>query len=56
MTNYDWYAPSIAYRYSEEEFIEMIRNAGLEIDFFRADEMASYSVRLFKESGKSCVA
>lgn len=29
-TNFDWYAPSIAYRYSEEEFQEMTRAAGFE--------------------------
>jgi len=48
MTNYDWYAPSLAYRYSEEEFKKMIKNSGLEVVYFFQDEMASYSGRFRK--------
>jgi len=49
MTNYDWYAPSLAFRYSEEEFKCMLKNNGLKIIFFYKDEMASYSGRFKKE-------
>lgn len=48
LCNYDWYSPSIAYRYTEEEFKKMIDESGLKIDFFYQEEMASLSSRLKK--------
>jgi len=46
--NFDWYAPSIAYRYSREEFLAMSKDAGFENTFLHAEE-ACYS-GLFKAS------
>jgi ubiquinone/menaquinone biosynthesis C-methylase UbiE len=36
--NFDWYAPSIAFRYSKDEFLEMSKNAGFENTFLHAEE------------------
>jgi ubiquinone/menaquinone biosynthesis C-methylase UbiE len=47
-TNYDWYAPSNAKRFSKEEFIKMITDNHLEISFFHAEE-ACYSGRFLKK-------
>lgn len=41
-TNFDWYSPSNAYRYSKPEFIDMLANAGFELDFLHEEE-ACYS-------------
>ena len=46
-TNFDWFAPSNAQRYSNEEFIEMIRNAGLMERDFHSEE-ACHSGRFSK--------
>ncbi|MEI2738968.1 MAG: methyltransferase domain-containing protein [Chitinophagaceae bacterium] len=46
-TNYDWYAPSNAKRFSKSEFISMIEDNGLQISFFHEEE-ACFSARLFK--------
>tara|TARA_B110000090_G_scaffold194048_1_gene228827 strand:+ start:848 stop:1801 length:954 start_codon:yes stop_codon:yes gene_type:complete len=43
-TNFDWYAPSNAKRYSKEEFINMIEQNNLKIDHFHGEE-ACYSGR-----------
>lgn len=47
-TNYDWYAPSNAKRFSKEEFLEMISVNNLEIIFFHQEE-ACFSGRFFKK-------
>lgn len=44
--NFDWYAPSIAFRYSREEFLTMSKDAGFENTFLHCEE-ACYS-GLFK--------
>lgn len=41
-TNFDWYSPSNAYRYSKSEFIDMLANAGFDLDFLHEEE-ACYS-------------
>jgi len=46
-TNYDWYSPSNAKRYSEDEYLQMINNNGLEIIHFHKEE-ACYSGRFKK--------
>jgi ubiquinone/menaquinone biosynthesis C-methylase UbiE len=46
-TNFDWYSPSNAKRYSEEEYKNMINNNGLTIQYFHAEE-ACYSGRFSK--------
>ena len=46
-TNFDWYAPSNAKRYSKEEFINMIEQNNLEIKHFHEEE-ACYSGRFEK--------
>lgn len=46
-TNYDWYAPSNAKRYSREEFEQMIRENSLQISHFHQEE-ACYSGRFAK--------
>ena len=46
-TNFDWYSPSNAKRFSESEFIEMINNNHLEIEYFHSEE-ACYSGRFKK--------
>lgn len=48
-TNFDWYHPEYAYRYSKEEVQEMVSNAGLEIDHFN-ELMSGYSVRARKSN------
>jgi hypothetical protein len=44
LTNYDWYAPKIAYRYTEKEFLRMMREAGFKPAFLNTD-MACISGR-----------
>jgi SAM-dependent methyltransferase len=38
MINFDWYAPSNAYRYSREEFVAMLGEAGFTADFLHSEE------------------
>jgi SAM-dependent methyltransferase len=47
-TNYDWYAPSNAKRFSREEFLEMVSVNKLDISFFHEEE-ACYSGRFLKK-------
>jgi SAM-dependent methyltransferase len=47
-TNYDWYAPSNAKRFSKEEFLEMVSNNHLDVSFFHQEE-ACYSGRFLKK-------
>jgi SAM-dependent methyltransferase len=47
-TNYDWYAPSNAKRFSKEEFLLMISSNLLQISFFNEEE-ACYSGRFLKQ-------
>jgi ubiquinone/menaquinone biosynthesis C-methylase UbiE len=44
LVNYDWYAPSLAFRYSEQEFRSWAAAGGLETVHFHA-EQACYSAR-----------
>ena len=37
-TNYDWYAPSNARRYSEAEFLEMVENSNLSVSNIHSEE------------------
>lgn len=46
-TNYDWYAPSNAFRYSREQYLELIHKNDLEITYFHEEE-ACYSGRFQK--------
>ena len=46
-TNFDWYAPSNAKRYSLEEFIEMTANANLSKNHIHSEE-ACHSGRFKK--------
>jgi len=46
-TNFDWYAPSNAKRFSENEYIAMIQSNKLEIIYFHKEE-ACYSGRFKK--------
>jgi len=46
-TNYDWYAPSNAKRYSKEEFEAIIDENKMKINYFHAEE-ACYSGRFIK--------
>lgn len=46
-TNYDWYAPSNAKRYSKEEFEAMIEENKMQINYFHEEE-ACYSGRFKK--------
>lgn len=46
-TNYDWYAPSNAKRYSKEEFLKMVEDNNLKVAFFHEEE-ACYSGRFRK--------
>ena len=48
-TNFDWYSPSNATRYSEDEFKDLIKNNNLEIEHFHSEE-ACYSGRFIKKS------
>lgn len=45
--NYDWYSPANAKRYSEDEFLELIKENHLNITFFHKEE-ACYSGRFMK--------
>lgn len=47
-TNYDWYAPSNAKRFSKEEFLQMVSDNKLEATFFHEEE-ACYSGRFLKK-------
>ena len=47
MINFDWYSPSNAKRYSEEEYKKMITNNNLKIKYFHKEE-ACYSGRFLK--------
>ena len=47
LTNYDWYSPSQAARYSKEEFLQWIEEEGHEITSFH-EEQACYSGRFRK--------
>lgn len=38
MTNFDWYAPSTAFRYSREEFEAMLREGGFTPEFLYSEE------------------
>lgn len=38
MTNFDWYAPSVAYRYSRDEFCSMLADAGFKPEFVHSEE------------------
>jgi len=38
LTNFDWYAPSIAYRYSRDEFTKMLTDAGFTAEFLHSEE------------------
>ena len=46
-TNFDWYAPSNAKRYSEDEFKNMIKQNNLKIEHFHEEE-ACFSSRMIK--------
>lgn len=47
MTNFDWYAPSTAFRYSLSEFKTMLADAGFKSDFLYGEE-ACHSGRFHK--------
>jgi len=47
-TNYDWYAPSNAKRFSKEDFLAMVTANKLEVSFFHQEE-ACYSGRFLKK-------
>jgi SAM-dependent methyltransferase len=47
MTNFDWYAPSTAFRYSSSEFQEMVTAAGFTPDFLYSED-ACHSGRFLK--------
>jgi len=47
LTNFDWYSPANAFRYTRKEFEQMITNADLSSVFFR-EEPACYTVKLKK--------
>jgi SAM-dependent methyltransferase len=36
--NFDWYAPSTAFRYSRDEFVAMLRGAGFEPEYLHSEE------------------
>ena len=46
-TNYDWYAPSNAERYTKDEFLSMISNCGLSTTYIHSEE-ACHSGRFEK--------
>ena len=46
-TNFDWYAPSNAKRYSKEEFLNMIKVNNLIVESFHEEE-ACFSGRFKK--------
>jgi ubiquinone/menaquinone biosynthesis C-methylase UbiE len=47
-TNYDWYAPSNAKRFSKEDFLQMAADSKLDINFLHEEE-ACYSARFGKK-------
>ncbi len=47
ITNFDWYSPSNAKRYGEDEYRKMISDNNLEIEYFHSEE-ACYSGRFKK--------
>lgn len=47
VTNYDWYSPSNARRYSKEEVLALVQNHGLRINHFHQEE-ACYSGRFVR--------
>ncbi len=47
LTNYDWYAPSKAKRYTKDEFLKMVIKNNLTVKFFHEEE-ACYSGRFKK--------
>lgn len=47
-TNFDWYSPSNAYRYTKEEFLSFAKENNLETTFFH-EEDACYSARFLKK-------
>ena len=47
LTNFDWYSPSIAFRYSGEEFVAMLREGGFTPQFVHSEE-PSHSGRFVK--------
>jgi SAM-dependent methyltransferase len=47
-TNYDWYAPSNAKRFSKEEFLAMVSANNLQVSYFHQEE-ACYSGRFLKK-------
>ena len=47
VTNYDWYSPSNARRYSEQEVRDLVKTNGLKIGYFHQEE-ACHSGRFFK--------
>ena len=47
-TNFDWYAPSNAQRYTKDEFLSMIKKSQLNVTFFHSEE-ACYSGRFKKK-------
>jgi SAM-dependent methyltransferase len=46
-TNFDWYSPSNAFRYSQEEFTSMLKNAGFASDYLHIEE-SCHSGRFIK--------
>lgn len=38
LINFDWYSPSIAFRYSREDFIDMLARAGFKPDYLHSEE------------------
>jgi ubiquinone/menaquinone biosynthesis C-methylase UbiE len=46
-TNFDWYSPSNAFRYSQKEFISMLQDAGFALDYLHSEE-ACHSGRFIK--------
>ena len=49
VTNYDWYSPSNARRYSEKEVRDLVEANGLEIGYFHQEE-ACHSGRFFQSN------
>lgn len=47
-TNFDWYSPSNAFRYSQQEFLSMCDEAGWELEFLHSEE-ACWSGRFKKK-------
>ena len=52
VTNYDWYSPSNARRYSEKEVRDLVEANGLKIEHFHQEE-ACHSGRFSKDSQKA---